>query len=247
MAVFPTTLKKTPLVEVSFEIRFNSSIPSEAVFGVAFQSLNGKMTNPTVVNLPLASLPQEMWSSDPSLKFQAQRQIKEGNWIVGIGPQVVAFSLHGTYPGWNEYSRQVLNFSSGLFSTGIFKDVISIGLRYINIINSPLSEVSKMSLVVGQRTVPCDSPVSLRFEEHHLRQNIITQLNSNVFVSIGGAEPVKSSIIDVDVQEVLNISGTDLEKKLPSLMDGLHDKEKESFFSFIDVSFLKKMEPDYGE
>src|SRR5215216_8126973 len=65
----PTKLRKEPLVDAVFEIRFSASIPATSVLpGFFFAKLGTPQWK--VDRLPVADLPSQIRSADPNLRYQ---------------------------------------------------------------------------------------------------------------------------------------------------------------------------------
>ena len=62
----PTNLKKDPLVDAVFEIRFSSSIPASSVVpGILFSKLKGQAQ---IERLPASDIPSQLRMLNPALQ-----------------------------------------------------------------------------------------------------------------------------------------------------------------------------------
>jgi hypothetical protein len=79
----PKKLKKEPLIDAIFEIRFLSDFQaSEIIPGFLFSKLGGKKS---VISLPAAQLPKTVREGDPNLKFSPTVQLDWEAFSIYIG------------------------------------------------------------------------------------------------------------------------------------------------------------------
>ncbi|MGZ7153795.1 hypothetical protein ACXWOD_09920, partial [Streptococcus pyogenes] len=62
----PDILTMNPLIEVIFEIHYDSIVPEEALFGLLFPSLEAIFPHATITQLPILQIPQEIRKKDAS-------------------------------------------------------------------------------------------------------------------------------------------------------------------------------------
>ena len=64
----PKALDPSPIKEAVVEIRFETPLPSEAVFGVVYNAIHDGY--PELEKLPILQVPEAVRAADPNLMFQ---------------------------------------------------------------------------------------------------------------------------------------------------------------------------------
>ena len=102
----PKLIDPCPIIEAIIEIRFESKLISDAIFGVIYNSV--KETFPKTENLPILQIPENIRINDPNLKYNPYYSLLNNNFILQIGPKVVSLI--------NKVIRQhILNRENRLF------------------------------------------------------------------------------------------------------------------------------------
>jgi len=207
MDQYPKKLNRCPLVEAIFEIRFNTMIPEDAVFGIVYQSLGKIINKKPPVALPIVNLPSEVRRQDPNLKFQPHYQIKLNNWTISVGPKTLLFSNRSPYVGWDEYKRFIIEALRLITLSGIIDQVVRTGLRYINVFDGYLFKNTKLKLEVIDGELTTEETAIHTCLKSYDGYHINLQLNNNVYISINNQPPKLASLIDIDVskEQVLNL------------------------------------------
>jgi uncharacterized protein (TIGR04255 family) len=245
MDQYPKKLNKCPLVEAIFEIRFNTLIPEDAVFGIVYQSL-GKIINKNVpVALPIVNLPSEIRRQDPNLKFQPHYQINLNNWTISVGPKTLLFSNRSPYVGWEEYKRFIINALDLIATSGVINQVIRTGLRYINVFEGYLFKNTKLKLEITDGELVAEETTihtSLKSNDGYY---INLQLNNNVNIRINNQSPKRASLIDLDVskEQVLNLDT--FKHSIDAVLEDSHNIERDRFFNLLTDEFLRLLEPEW--
>ena len=65
----PKKITPCPIIESVVEIRFDSAIPAEAIFGVVYNAFNDIFPNKPI-NLPILQIPEQIRNSDPNLQYK---------------------------------------------------------------------------------------------------------------------------------------------------------------------------------
>ena len=104
----PKQINPCPIYEAVVEIRFNSSLPSDAVFGVVYNQLKDSYQNNE--QLPILQIPELVRNNDPNLKFQPYYKLKRDNYVIQIGPHVLSLSVtDNSYTTWEDYFSEIQN------------------------------------------------------------------------------------------------------------------------------------------
>ena len=97
--ILPTKLKKEPIVDAVFEIRFKSVAPVSMILpGVFFSRLDGEKT---LSELPAAQIPKHVRDIDPNLQFAPTQQIQWNGFVISFSDKsivivITSYSIHYT-------------------------------------------------------------------------------------------------------------------------------------------------------
>jgi len=235
----PKKITPCPIVEAVIEIRFDSTLPGEAVFGIIYNSVKDEF--PAVENLPILQIPEQIRSSDPTLIYGPHYKLRTGSFILQIGPKVVSFANVGEYCGWEIFYREIKRMFDKVFQLGIIAKVTRLGLRYINV----FSEMN-----IFERS---DLRVILKDEQILQHVSLHIKLPSNGFLNTlimaSGAELVSSdkvmrgSVIDIDTE--LSEVKSDFYENMDGIINSAHIEEKKLFFSILKEEYIRTLNPEY--
>ncbi|MBQ9282178.1 MAG: TIGR04255 family protein [Treponema sp.] len=247
MKSLPIKLKNCPIVETILEIRFSSKLPQDAVFGVIYQALQKSFSTFTVKPQPILQLPSEVRNIDPNMKYQPTYQLINENLSIGICAKSIVFSNKAPYKGWQCFKEFILSAVELIYDSSVIDKIERIGLRYINIIDSPLADATNLNISLCGESQNKNDVSVLRLEKH-LRdaELIVFQLNNNVFVSINNAPAQKKSMIDIDSIKNINANTHELIiDTFSDILETLHKNEKEHFFGLLRDDYLKQLTPEF--
>lgn len=247
MNELPIKLEKCPLVETILELRFKSSLPDDAVFGVVYQALSKKFDTFTPKRQGILDLPEEARNFDPNMKYQPYYQLVNDNLSIGIGPRSIIFSNRAPYKGWDFFKDFVISALELVKSSSAVHEIERIGLRYINLIDKSLSETTNLNISLCGMLKESSDVSTLRLEKIiDANKMIIFQLNDNVLISINNSPAKKASMIDIDAINTECFKFQEIEMKiLDETLGNLHKLEKKHFFALLDSNYLDSLEPIY--
>ena len=98
--ILPKGIDPCPIKEAIIEIRFESVLPPDAVFGVVYNELKDIYKTPEP--LPIMQLPASVRDQDKNLHFQPYYRIKRDNFLLQIGPQMLSLAVTA-YSTWVEF------------------------------------------------------------------------------------------------------------------------------------------------
>lgn len=247
-AKIPIRLKKEPLIEAVWEIRFTGTKPSVADLlpGLVFKALSDKY--PNVVRLPGADVPGPILESDPRLKYIPKIRLEGGNQAVQIGEHVISLSCRRPYSGWKTFSEDIRTLIEIVRDTGLIDRLERFSLKYIDLIDlgqPPSLSCLNLELKMGLYEIDT-RPVQLRTEIKEGDLMHIIQIVSPAEASIPGESgKVRGILLDIDsirpVKE--NESWPDVDKHL----DDIHLSSKKIFFGLLTSETIDKLEPEYEE
>lgn len=227
-------------MEVIFEIRFETTLPSDAIFGIVYNEFKDEYES--VEQLPILQLPAAMRSGDPNLRFAPHYKIKEGNFIIHIGPNVFGLVNVNEYCGWSIFSEKISETCSKIAKLNIIKKLLRTALRYINIFPD-LNIFDKSNLDIKLNNQPFSkNPINLIAEipfQDGAGASDLRLLNKGETVAI--KEKVqRGSIIDIDTY----VGDKDF-STLKDTVELIHHEEKKLFFSLLKDEFLSSLNPKY--
>jgi uncharacterized protein (TIGR04255 family) len=126
----PKSISPCPIKEAVAEIRFDSNVPADAVFGIIYQALKKDFRE--AKPLSILNVPAEIRTADQGLAFQPHYRLQNDVSVVLIGPKVISVGMRGDYPGWTDHSKRIKDTLDQFNQTGIPTKVLRVGLRYIS-------------------------------------------------------------------------------------------------------------------
>lgn len=238
----PKKIDPCPIVEAIVELRFDSSLPNDAVFGVIYNQFKDEFEK--VGKLPILQLPENIRSKDKNLIYKPHYKLQKGEFVVQIGPKVFSFSNVNEYVGWDTLSEKIKDTVEKLANLKIIKKMVRFGLRYINLFaDLNIYEKSRLKIQLGNEN---------QFNrEINLTMGIPTKGFATKLIMVNSAEisfhenkgNIKGSIIDIDVamEKEMEFDLGQIEETVSSA----HEQEKELFFSLLEPDFLKTLNPEY--
>lgn len=236
----PKRITPCPLIDAVVELRFDSSLPPDAVFGMAYGRL--KETYSKVEKLPILNLPDMIRLKDPDLIFQPYYKLSGDQFVVQIGPKVLSITSPGEYSGWEAFFAKIKETYDVIKPIGIIKTVTRLGIRYINFFDFDIFE--KINLRISLNDQPLSAKqTTVRLEIQDERFGHLLQVVNNVTVEGKPKGPRKGSVIDID---------THMEGRFEDFFDSMedfvsdgHQAEKQLFFSLLKPDFLASLKPEY--
>jgi len=242
----PHELKKSPLVEAIFELRFSPAhrAAGDLLPGMLFQAFSD--TYSEVGPLPVANVPIEIRETDPNLKYQALHRLQGGDRSLSTGSRVVAFSSGQAYPGKTTFLQEIGTVLAEVQKTKLVKAVERFSFRYINLLSA--DEGAQLQLLNATLQVE-GGPVSekgfqLRFEKQDGDLLNIVKIHTGATVAFKDGSSRSGLLVDVDT---LNTASADAfwPRKDALLAEG-HATLKETFFALLTKETIEAFEPVWG-
>lgn len=191
----------------------------------------GTQALPDIFDLALA--PQYFFTND-TIRFQ----VNDGSLV---------FNCIDTYPGWGAYFEQIKQVVRLLLGKGVVSNFNRVGLRYISEFpNIDILEHTNFMVELSSLKEPIISGnfrVEWAKEPYRFIVNLATKLPIEALVVPLEEEAKFTSLIDIDV-----IHEGFVEEKpenLFSIIDRVHQHQKEQFFGLLKPEFLKTLKPEY--
>ena len=99
----PKRLRKEPLLEAIWEIRFTSDRESvaELLPGLIYKAIDIEF--PKIERLPAADLPSAIVQQDAKLRYVPTKRLEGSPYSIQIGEHVVSLSCRRPYTGWGNF------------------------------------------------------------------------------------------------------------------------------------------------
>jgi len=236
----PKTISPCPIQEAVAEVQFESSLPADAVFGVAYQAL--KESFPNSEPLPILSLPADLRNSAKDLKFQPHYRLLNETTTVLVGPRVISVGTRREYPGWAAHSRRIRETLALLHGTGIVAQPLRLGLRYIRFF--ALDIYPKLNL-----TISVDG-TSLVGDETFLK-TVLAGEGCRCLLQVGKGVALLTnpgqtgSVVDID--SFTTATNGEFLSVLAQFLEEAHQAQKELFFRLLKPEFLATLNPVYDD
>lgn len=244
----PVRLKKEPLLEAVWEMRFTTTKTSvaELLPGLIYKSLPGKY--PKIVRLPAADIPAPIIEHDPNLRHVPKIRLEGGNHAVQIGEHVVSLSCRRPYSGWTTFSADIRALMGVVRDTALIDRLERFSLKYINLIEfkqpSGLSCLN-VELKLGSRGM--DSlPVQIRMEIKENGIIHIIQIVSPAEAALPG-DPKKLTGVLLDIDTIWPLKKNESWEEVDSRLGIAHSAMKVMFFNLLTHETIEKLEPEYQE
>lgn len=249
MGRVPKKLKKEPLIEAVWELRFEPKEEStaEILAGIIYNSLRHEY--PKIVRLPAADIPRPIARVDPVLRYAPTirlESVSASPFAVQIGDRVVSLNNRRPYKGWSEFSKRIHDLVNLLQGSELVQKPTRFSLRYIDLLelDPPPSLASlRIQVKVAERDLS-KCPIQLRAEIQDDPFVHILQIASPALVTIGSAEQHSGTLVDIDT--IRNVEpSADFWKILDAELDEAHDRSNRLFFELLTSEALELLEPIY--
>ena len=232
----PKRIEKCPIVDAVVEIRFESSINPNAIFGIVFNEF--KNHYPNVEALPILQLPEPLRTKDPGLQFKAHYKISGDDNSIQIGPNTLVIGAKMPYQGWETFSKEIFDILHRTFNLNIIKLVTRLGIRYINFFELDIFKYINLDLRINDRKIDLTNTL-VRTEIENAGFKSILQIANNAKMT-----DKSGSLIDVDTFKTYEPAHKFNSNYVDEINQG-HLEEKESFFSLLNPEFLNTLNPIY--
>ncbi|EPZ13963.1 hypothetical protein M622_19350 [Thauera terpenica 58Eu] len=243
----PTKLKKEPLIDALFEMRFTSVIPASSVFpGVLFSKLPH---DKTIERLPTEQLPKALLESEPNLRFAPLVRLHWDKFLISIGDRSLAVSCKMPYPGWGTFKPAILNVVEQLREIGIIQAVHRFSMKYIDLIpaSSPSDQVMAINgtVVLGNHKLKQEI-FSLRVEIPKEGLLHAVQITSSATATLQDGSSREGIIVDIDsISDLGSLDFGNWLERLPDQLELMHLANKAMFFECLRPETIVSLEPIY--
>lgn len=239
----PKKISPCPIEEVVVEIRFESSLPHEAVFGVIYNALS--KSYPNLEPLPILQIPEYIRAQDPNLIFQPHHRLHRDNYSVQIGPKVLSVVVGREYPGWNAFKSEIHAVLGRVNELNIITKVLRVGIRYIDFFEDDIFRNINLQLAIyGENAVTEQTFIRTLLKRDRFDCHL--QVGNNMTVEVRNG-PRVGSIIDMDMSntEVGKWTSKQFLEEVDGLLESGHEGQKDVFFNLLKPEFLATLNPEY--
>lgn len=244
----PKKLKFDAIVEAVFEARFDaeSSLIPEVLFGRLADTPEWREYAQR--RLPMADVPAALRRADRSLRYQAAMELvdPQGQVIVRIGPQSLAFVRKAPYPGWEVVGPEISRTIDVLFGVLPAIKVTRLGLRYINALKSDvhqLASVADLNINVVVDAAQLVDSLNLNYSKARDAELRCTVRIATLDFAEGSIPENTSVIVDVDVFTPEPYATSDL-AAVKRWTESAHNFEKENFFQLLTDKSIEALRAD---
>lgn len=230
-------LHPQPILEAVVEVRFEPSVPLDAVFGMLYGSLG--QSYPSVKKLPILSLPEEIRQIDPGLKYRPHFRLDDLPEVLQIGPRVIGYSTT-SYPGWREFRGRIEQLFESLKGLQFIGSPVRFGLKAVNFFDQNIFSFSKIHLEIGGvRQGDYETTVRTAVQTGSLTTNVTATNRATVNVQSAGSGT--GSLLELDTFTVDFDKSKDF-KLMDSLIffDEAHEVSRDLFFQMLSDEFIRE-------
>lgn len=239
MQALPRKLKKDPIVESVFEVRFTSDEPGELTVG---KLAGGPLWNSfEVKRLPLADFPAPIRTADPNLMYQPVLELRGNKRAAKIGERVFSYHVLSPYPGWEIYQPELSEAVDFVFSALKGFAATRLGLRYINTFTLEhfVKDISSLNMKVSLAGDDLLGPLNLNYrvrgDDMH---EVMVRIATPEFLT--NPTPGVTTLVDIDVFTPKTMNAPEL-AKTKSWINTAHDVEKAEFFRLFTKDLMDKL------
>ncbi len=237
MNKLPIKISPCPIIEAIFEMRFNSDLPEDAIFGVIYSKFRDEYSK--VEQLPILQLPQVVRAQDPNLIYAPHYRLFNQSTVIQIGPKIFSLANVGEYIGWDSFSRLIQKTHAKVEETGVVSSLNRAALRYINIFEGiNILENANFKASLGDQALNNEK---INFSAEIPSEKSVSHLKIiNSAEAIISGKKVNGSIIDIDSA----VNPQDFDSFISSI-EYSHTEEKKLFYKVLGEQFTKTLNPEY--
>jgi uncharacterized protein (TIGR04255 family) len=244
----PKKLKTDAILEAVLEIRFepDPSLVSEILFGRFADTDEWKAFRQA--RLPTADIPAPIRRANPNLRYQPSVDLvsPDGGISVRIGPEVIAYSRRGNYPGWHQFGAELERVVSHLYRVIPRVHVNRLGLRYINALRSDahgIKSIDDIAISIAVANTKLSDSLNLNFKSRGGTEFETMTRIASVDLAQGVIPENAAVIVDIDVYTFQGYS-VNSDDSVKNWVMQAHNKEKESFFKVLGDAATERLRED---
>lgn len=243
----PIKLKKEPLCDAVFEVRFSITTPAASILpGIFYSKLEGKKT---IERLPAAELPQQIRDRDPNLQYAPVMRIRWEEFIILISDRSSAMACSMPYPGWEKFKKAIIKMVGIIAEVSFIESIQRYSMKYVDLIQ--VKDIGEQIASVDLNLKLGDH--KLEKESFQFRIEIVDGefINAVQIVSAGiieTIEKVRKEGLIIDIDTIRKVDNLDIKlflSELPERSEDIHLRNKIMFFKCLSPTALENLEPVY--
>lgn len=237
----PKQINPCPINQAVVGIRFNSSLPPDAVFGVVYNKL--KDSYKSAEQLPILQIPEAVRNNDSNLLYQPHYKLTREHFAFQVGPKVISLAITDQkYTTWESYYEEIQTVFEKIKEIEFISDVVRVGLRYINIFADDIWKNININVRVIENEI-ADEEIFLRTILARDEYKVMLQAGNQLNLEENNQVVGRASIIDIDT----SIEGENINffEDMRSILEKCHSIEKEIFFGLLKDDFKDSLNPVY--
>jgi uncharacterized protein (TIGR04255 family) len=254
----PAKLKKDPLVDAVFEIRFSSALPASSVIpGILFATLKGNSQQ--IERLPAFDIPSQMRAANPALQSQPlMRMHWNDNYLILIGDVSLGLGCKIPYPGWQSFKSHIIDLIKLINPSQFISQIERYSLKYTGIIDGKdlREQTSRIKLDLAFGTFTSDltpdtynlksDPFSLRIEMQRDPFLYVMNLAAPATANFPDGKQRTGLMVDIDgLREHKTANLGEFINELPTRVEEINTRNKQLFFGLLTDETLAYLEPIY--
>jgi len=237
------SISPDPVVSAVVELRFESTLPKPAIYGVLYSALRGDYGQQT--SLPIMQLPEEVRLKAPNFRFKPWYHLSGDGLTVQIGPDVLAVNCDcsGSYMGWGNFWPLIQQVLARVKDTDVVTEIARIGIRYISFFED-IDIFDNLKLTIqrdGEPFVSGATTFVTLIEDAGFSQRLALQNDAQLNAPSGAKT---GSTVDIDTFSMEQRPSFD---GIEEVIEAGHRQEKQLFFSLLRDEFLETLNPVYEE
>lgn len=235
----PKLIEPCPISEAAVEIRFETTLPGDAVFGVFYSAIQERYSD--LEKLPILQLPEVVRMKDPNLIFQPHYRLKRDNFLVQMGPKTLSVIATKGYPGWQTFLSEIECVFDRVRDLGVIVKVTRFGIRYIDFFDLDIFKHLKLRILVDEADLVGEN-LLFRVEFAKGRFRSALQLSNDARLSDASGTRHGSAL---DLDTYLAADDIVFFENMRAILTEAHQIEKELFFGLLLPEFLETLNPTY--
>ncbi|MGI8495536.1 MAG: TIGR04255 family protein [Pyrinomonadaceae bacterium] len=237
----PKQINPCPINQAVVGIRFNSSLPPDAVFGVVYNKL--KDSYKSAEQLPILQIPEAVRNNDSNLLYQPHYKLTRDHFAFQVGPKVISLAVTDQkYTTWESYYEEIQSVFEKIKEIEFISDVVRVGLRYINFFADDIWKNININVRVIENEIAGEE-IFLRTVLDRDEYKVMLQAGNQLNLEENNQVVGRASIIDIDT----SIEGENINffEDMRSILEKCHSIEKEIFFGLLKDDFKDSLNPEY--
>ncbi len=246
MDKLPTKLGKEPLIDVVFELRFESNLPASTILPAV---IFGNLAATSIESLPANAIPEVARNADPNMRYIPLIRIKWDRFYVLVGDRSLIVACEIPYPGWDIYKEAIISVLNIVHNSDVISSIQRFSMKYVDLIEINNLEDQVKAL-----------DISFSLGKHVLSGNVFQgriEIEEDGYlkmlnVALGATAttpnmPTKVGLaLDIDIAvKVENESFQKFIDGISEKLDDIHEINKKTFFQCLRQETINSLDPTY--